>query len=75
MIHVIIIMISNFLEEELDDEMRELVEKSARHLYGLIHARFIITGRGLSKMVTHSLLSSSFSLYPSFWFIHFNVLL
>jgi hypothetical protein len=40
-----------FIEEELDEEMREGVEKSARHLYGLIHARFIITSRGLAKMV------------------------
>ncbi|CAG8597520.1 9913_t:CDS:2, partial [Dentiscutata heterogama] len=38
-------------KEELDDEMREAVEKSARHLYGLIHARFIITSRGLAKML------------------------
>ncbi|CAG8783511.1 14082_t:CDS:2, partial [Dentiscutata erythropus] len=40
-----------FSKEELDDEMREAVEKSARHLYGLIHARFIITSRGLAKML------------------------
>ncbi|RUS13359.1 casein kinase II, regulatory subunit, partial [Endogone sp. FLAS-F59071] len=39
------------VEEELDDDMREQVEKSARHLYGLIHARFVITSRGLAKMV------------------------
>ncbi|RKP08567.1 casein kinase II, regulatory subunit, partial [Thamnocephalis sphaerospora] len=36
---------------DLDDEVREAVEKSARHLYGLIHARFVVTGRGLSKML------------------------
>ncbi|CAG8478049.1 4021_t:CDS:10, partial [Funneliformis mosseae] len=44
-------LITDSLEEELDDEMREAVEKSARHLYGLIHARFIITSRGLAKML------------------------
>ncbi|KAG9299230.1 hypothetical protein G9A89_013878 [Geosiphon pyriformis] len=44
-------LITDSLEEELDDEMREQVEKSARHLYGLIHARFIITSRGLAKML------------------------
>ncbi|CAJ0752379.1 8757_t:CDS:10 [Entrophospora sp. SA101] len=44
-------LITDSLEEELDDEMREAVEKSARHLYGLIHARFIITNRGLGKML------------------------
>jgi casein kinase II subunit beta len=31
--------------------MREAIEKSARHLYGLVHARYIVTTRGLSKMV------------------------
>lgn len=31
--------------------MRETIEKSARHLYGLIHARYIVTTRGLAKMV------------------------
>lgn len=31
--------------------MRDQIEASARHLYGLIHARFIITSRGLTKMV------------------------
>lgn len=39
------------LDETLDEEMRDIVEKSARHLYGLIHARFIITTHGLTKMV------------------------
>jgi len=41
----------NLVEEEFDEDMREQVEKSARHLYGLIHARFVITSRGLSKML------------------------
>ena len=31
--------------------MREQIEKSARHLYGIIHARYIVTTRGLAKMV------------------------
>ena len=44
-------LITDQLDDELPDEVREAVEKSARHLYGLIHARFIITGRGLAKMV------------------------
>lgn len=34
--------------------MREAIEKSARHLYGLVHARYIVTTRGLAKMVTDS---------------------
>ncbi|KAL6155745.1 casein kinase 2 regulatory subunit [Exserohilum turcicum] len=31
--------------------MREQIEKSARHLYGLVHARYIVTTRGLAKML------------------------
>lgn len=38
-------------EDELEDTARESVEGAARHLYGLIHARYIITSRGLSKML------------------------
>ncbi|RKP22298.1 casein kinase II subunit beta [Syncephalis pseudoplumigaleata] len=44
-------LITDSLETELDEDIREAVEKAARHLYGLIHARFIITGRGLNKML------------------------
>ena len=39
---------------DCDDEMRETIEKSARHLYGLVHARYIVTTRGLAKMVCGS---------------------
>lgn len=39
-------------EDSLDEKVREQVEKAARHLYGLIHARFVITTRGLAKMVS-----------------------
>lgn len=52
-------------EEELPDELREAVETSARHLYGLIHARFIITSRGLSKMVRAPLYLVKLSLSSS----------
>jgi casein kinase II subunit beta len=44
-------LITDVLDVDCDDDMREQIEKSARHLYGLIHARFIITTRGLGKMV------------------------
>jgi len=43
-------------DEALDDDVRELVETSARFLYGLIHARYIVTSRGLAKMVRTLLL-------------------
>ncbi|KAL8286902.1 hypothetical protein RQP46_003908 [Phenoliferia psychrophenolica] len=38
-------------EDDLNDEQRDALETAARHLYGLIHARFIITSRGLAKMI------------------------
>lgn len=38
-------------EEDLEDEIRGTVEISARLLYGLIHQRWIVTSRGLAKMV------------------------
>ncbi|TPX38166.1 hypothetical protein SmJEL517_g00188 [Synchytrium microbalum] len=43
-------MITDSIEEEIDEDLRSEVEKSARHLYGLIHARYVITARGLAKM-------------------------
>ncbi|KAL1408209.1 casein kinase 2 regulatory subunit [Vanrija albida] len=41
----------NLDDEDLDDDTREAVETSARFLYGLIHARYIVTSRGLQKML------------------------
>lgn len=38
-------------EERFDEKARDQIERAARHLYGLIHARFVITTRGLAKMV------------------------
>jgi hypothetical protein len=42
--------------------MREQIEKTARHLYGLVHARYINSTRGLAKMVSQSSLLHNFSL-------------
>ncbi|KAJ2162020.1 casein kinase 2 regulatory subunit [Coemansia sp. RSA 552] len=38
-------------EKPMKKELRMQVDRSARHLYGLVHARFIITTRGLMKML------------------------
>jgi casein kinase II subunit beta len=38
--------------EEIDDsETRMIIEKSARHTFGLIHARYILTSAGLENML------------------------
>ncbi|KAI0997249.1 Casein kinase II subunit beta-2 [Podosphaera aphanis] len=44
-------LIMDVFELDCDDNMREVIEKSARHLYGLVHARYIVTTRGLAKML------------------------
>ncbi|RXK35410.1 casein kinase II subunit beta [Tremella mesenterica] len=45
-------LITDSLDDEaLDDDTRETIEHSARFLYGLIHARYIVTSRGLAKML------------------------
>jgi hypothetical protein len=54
-------LITDVFDLDCDDDMRETIEKSARHLYGLIHARYIVTTRGLAKMVCIFLLLSSHS--------------
>jgi casein kinase II subunit beta len=45
-------LITDVFDLDADDELREQIEKSARHLYGLVHARYIVTTRGLTKMVS-----------------------
>ena len=38
-------------DHNVDPETRESIEKAGSHLYGLLHARYILTSRGLQKMV------------------------
>ncbi|KAG4099686.1 casein kinase II, regulatory subunit [Neocallimastix lanati (nom. inval.)] len=50
--HYALQLITDSLEEEIEDaNLRHEIEKSAVKLYGLIHARYIITNRGLARMV------------------------
>jgi casein kinase II subunit beta len=51
-------LVTDVFDLDCDDEMRETIEKSARHLYGLVHARYIVTTRGLAKMVCWSLIGN-----------------
>ncbi|KAJ1971734.1 casein kinase 2 regulatory subunit [Dimargaris verticillata] len=45
-------LISDELDESrLDEHTREAVDRSARHLYGLIHARYVLTTRGMHKIL------------------------
>jgi casein kinase II subunit beta len=45
-------LVTDVFDMDVDDDMREAIEKSARHLYGLVHARYVVTTRGLTKMVS-----------------------
>ncbi|EMR09556.1 hypothetical protein PNEG_02143 [Pneumocystis murina B123] len=44
-------MVTDVFDHDVNDDLRNQIEKSAQHLYGLIHARFILTTRGLQKML------------------------
>lgn len=44
-------LITDVFDLDADDHLRDQIEKSANHLYGLVHARYIVTTRGLAKMV------------------------
>ncbi|KAF3481499.1 casein kinase II subunit beta-2 [Arthroderma uncinatum] len=44
-------LVTDLFDLDADDDLREQIEKSARHLYGLVHARYIVTTRGLAKML------------------------
>jgi hypothetical protein len=39
------------VDDDIQDDLRGSLDVQARLLYGLIHARWIVTARGLQKMV------------------------
>ncbi|KAJ2913061.1 hypothetical protein MD484_g7358, partial [Candolleomyces efflorescens] len=44
-------LITDQLDDDIQDELRGSLDVQARLLYGLIHARWIVTARGLQKML------------------------
>ncbi|CAA7267490.1 unnamed protein product [Cyclocybe aegerita] len=44
-------LITDSLDDDIQDELRGSLDVQARLLYGLIHARWIVTARGLQKML------------------------
>ena len=55
------------LDDDIQDDLRGSLDVQARLLYGLIHARWIITARGLTKMVLYIQ-----SPKPVFWFLSYS---
>eukprot|EP01095_Lingulamoeba_sp_RSL-Kostka_P000185 TRINITY_DN1028_c2_g1_i1.p1 TRINITY_DN1028_c2_g1~~TRINITY_DN1028_c2_g1_i1.p1 ORF type:complete len:293 (+),score=83.51 TRINITY_DN1028_c2_g1_i1:16-894(+) len=48
--YAIDLILDNENLDDLSEEQREIIESAADFLYGLIHARFILTHRGMSAM-------------------------
>lgn len=60
-------LVTDVFDVDCDDDMREAIEKAARHLYGLVHARYIVTTRGLGKMV-RLLRCPAQGANPTYWY-------
>ena len=52
----------------LSDDQQEMVENDAENLFGLIHARYILTNQGLHTMVRNSNRSLGLKIYCSLFF-------
>lgn len=48
---LLLVKLISFVDDDIQDELRGSLDVQARLLYGLIHARWIVTARGLAKMV------------------------
>jgi casein kinase II subunit beta len=44
-------ILTSSIDHNIHSEVRDVIEKAGSHLYGLLHARYILSQRGLLKMV------------------------
>jgi casein kinase II subunit beta len=58
------------IDETLNEAQQEVVESAAEMLYGLIHARFILTSRGFAAMAEKYVLVQCAFLFSFFFFFY-----